>query len=97
MCCGQKRAQARKTSKTNQVSIPKPEEKAAPDAPQDGNSVPYFQYVGKNSGLIVIGKQTRKRYHFNRPGVVLAVDPMDKSSLTAIPYVRQVGMNKSKS
>lgn len=47
----------------------------------------YFQYVG-NTGLTVQGRETRKRYRFDHPGAVVAVDVEDRPSLASVPNLR---------
>jgi hypothetical protein len=49
----------------------------------------YFQYLGK-TGLTVIGPRTRRRYRFDRPGAVVAVDRRDERALAAVSVLRQV-------
>ncbi len=86
MCCGKKRAQARKTIQTQQVS--KPEKKSIPQTrPQ--SEQPYFQYLGK-TGLTVMGPRTRKSYRFDHSGAVVAVDPKDQRAMAAVSVLRQV-------
>ena len=84
-CCGQKRAQLVQTSRASQ----RPEERSL-SQPQALRGDPvYYQYVGK-TGLTVIGRETRKIYRFDNPGMVVAVDVRDKRSLEAVPTLRQV-------
>jgi hypothetical protein len=87
MCCGKKRAQARKNTNTKQVT--KPEEKAAPNSPQNGSSSPYFQYLG-NTALTVMGPWTHKHYRFDHPRAVVAVDPRDIRAMAAVSILKQV-------
>jgi hypothetical protein len=49
----------------------------------------YFQYLGR-TGLTVVAPRTRKRYHFDRPGAVVAIDPRDRRSLGTVSVLRQV-------
>jgi len=77
-CCGKKRAQARQNTQTRRVTEP-----AERDSPA------YFQYVGKTR-LKVVGPKTRKLYRFDSPGAVVAVDPRDRSALSAVSALRQV-------
>lgn len=93
MCCGKKRAQARKTTKTKQVT--KPEEKVAPNSPLNGSSSPYFQYLGSKA-LLVTGPLTRKHYRFDRPGAVVAVDPRDVRAMATVSILRQVNGKKTR-
>jgi len=45
--------------------------------------VPSFQYLGK-TGLTVMGPRSGKSYRFDRPGAVVAVDPVDSRALAAV-------------
>ncbi len=87
MCCGKKRAQARKTAKTKQVS--ETQDKPVQNSLPKINPTPYFQYLGETE-LIVIGPKTGKRYRFDRPGSVVAVNPRDMSSMAAVSILRRV-------
>ena len=62
MCCGKKRARARRKNETQQVA--KPENNMAPLSRRNSKSQAYFQYLGK-TGLTVMGPRTRKRYRFD--------------------------------
>jgi hypothetical protein len=48
-----------------------------------------MQYVGR-AALTVIGPATGKRYRFDTPGAVMAVELPDRASLAALPQLRQV-------
>ena len=48
-----------------------------------------FQYTGTTS-LSAIGPLSGRRYHFDRPGAVVEVDPRDRVSLTTVPNLKQV-------
>lgn len=48
----------------------------------------YFEYVGK-TGLTVVGPVTGRRYRFERPGALLAVDERDSSSMAGVPNLRR--------
>jgi predicted flap endonuclease-1-like 5' DNA nuclease len=50
----------------------------------------YFQYLG-STGVTVIARKTHRRYHFDHPGSVLAVDPKDRYALATVSVLRQVG------
>ena len=56
-------------------------------APQIGAVL--FEYVGR-TGLTVAGPVSGRRYRFDAPGSVVAVDPADQSSLAALPQLRRV-------
>ena len=52
-------------------------------------SMSYFQYLGKTK-LTLIGPRTGRRYRFDCPGAVVAVDSRDGHALTAVSVLRQV-------
>lgn len=49
----------------------------------------YFQYIGR-TGMTVIGRETRARYRFDSPGMVIAVDARDLYALSWVPNLRRV-------
>jgi hypothetical protein len=51
--------------------------------------VAFFQYTGA-TGLTVAGPVTGKRYRFDAPGAIVAVDLMDRASVAAVPGLKQV-------
>ena len=55
----------------------------------ESDSPAYFQYVGK-TGLTVMGSRTHRRYRFDSPGAVVAIDSRDKRALAAVPALREV-------
>ncbi len=83
-CCGQQRQQIQ-----GQATI---EREAGAPSRSASITLPdaYFQYQG-DRGLTVIGPISGKRYRFSYPGAVMAVDPRDRRSLTAIHQLKQVG------
>lgn len=84
MCCGNKRARFTGGGPTVRPTPP------APPAPRTiGRSMVYFRYDGR-TGLLVKGGRTGKRYRFDFPGAVLAVDPGDRRSLLTVPQLTQV-------
>jgi hypothetical protein len=87
MCCGKKRAQARRTRQPRRG--PKPTERTVSKPEPEPDSTPYFQYIGK-TGLTVMGPRTRNSYRFGSPGAVVAVDPRDRRALAAVSVLRQV-------
>jgi hypothetical protein len=87
MCCGKKRARAQRKTQTQQIA--KPEEKTAPQPRQARNSQAHFQYLGK-TGLTVLGPWTRKRYRFDHPGAIVAIDQKDTRAIAAVSILRQV-------
>jgi hypothetical protein len=48
-----------------------------------------FEYVGATA-LTAIGPVSGKRYRFDHPGAVMAVDPRDRPGLAAVPNLRAV-------
>jgi hypothetical protein len=85
-CCGKGRAQVTKdieTPKRNGASS------TSGNEPTDGSAVVYFKYTGR-TGLTVLGRETRKRYRFDNPGAVVAVDARDRIALSAVPNLKQV-------
>ena len=52
-------------------------------------SVAYMQYVGRTA-LTVVGPATGKRYRFDTPGAIMAVELPDRASLAALRQLRQV-------
>jgi hypothetical protein len=86
-CCGKKRAQARQTTQASRV-LERGEQTSVQHQPERAAPV-YFQYTGKTK-LTVIGRETRRRYRFDSPGAVVAVDLRDRRSLAAVPTLRYV-------
>lgn len=82
-CCGKHRQQFFAPARANPVSA------AATDRQSFRTSVAFFEYVG-NTSMVVAGPVSGKRYHFEQPGARVAVDPVDKPSLAAVPHLRQV-------
>ena len=71
-------------------SVPTPHRGAsAPVAQPMRYSHAFFEYVGATA-MTVTGGGTGKTYRFDRPGVRLAVDPIDEPSLRSVPNLRQV-------
>ena len=83
-CCGQQRQQVHREASIDRAAGTK--SKSAPITLPDA----YFQYQGER-GLTVIGPVSGKRYRFGYAGAVMAVDPRDRRSLTAIHHLKQVG------
>jgi hypothetical protein len=48
-----------------------------------------FEYAGR-TGMTVVGGVSGRRYRFDAPGARVAVDPMDRASLSAVPHLRAV-------
>lgn len=76
-CCGKNREQLHQTNSS------------LPESQPESNAPVYFQYIGK-TGLSVIGRRSHKRYRFDSPGVVVAVDPKDRNAFAAVPMLREV-------
>jgi hypothetical protein len=86
-CCGNKREQLRQTIRAHPV--PTPVERPSSQPQPERNSPVYFQYIGK-TGLIVMGPWTHRRYYFDSPGAMVAVDRKDRRALAAIPTLKEV-------
>jgi hypothetical protein len=78
-CCGGQRSQAGAVGLNH----------AGMQSSSARHSVAFMQYVGR-SGLTVVGPATGKRYRFDTPGAILAVELPDRASLAALPMLRQV-------
>ena len=86
-CCGQHRRQYGGTAPTQR----RPARAAAVATrrrPKRSEHA-YFQYLGK-SALTATGPISGRRYRFDRPGAVVAVDPRGRRSLAAVPTLTQV-------
>jgi hypothetical protein len=93
-CCGRQRSQIQGTAPSRVQGaapahhvIERPA--AAPVAPPARRSTAYFRYLGK-TGLTVVGPITGKRYRFDKPGDVVAVDLRDRRSIAGVPNLREV-------
>ena len=84
-CCGEKRSALPQ-------SVPgrpaEPMEERVPTRQAVTPEAVYFAYVGK-TGLTVQGPITGRRYRFDGPGAVIAVDRRDGPSLAAVPNLRR--------
>jgi hypothetical protein len=87
-CCGKRRGELA-TIGSVQGRKARPQEVVSRDQPRR-YSVAYFQYLGR-TGLSAIGPISGKRYRFDCPGAIVAVDPRDRRSLAGVPNLRQVG------
>jgi hypothetical protein len=84
-CCGQRRAQHRKTSSAFA------QERAAP-RPSAGRlpmGAAYFEYIGATA-ITVVGNVTGRQYRFAIPGVPVVVDARDRWSLARVPLLQEV-------
>jgi hypothetical protein len=86
-CCGKKRAQLGRKTRTRRA--PEPKEETVSQPRPEPQPLAYFQYQGK-TGLTVIGPRTRKRYRFGHAGAVVAVHPRDVRALATVSVLRQV-------
>ena len=86
-CCGKKRAQLLQTTPASRTLVR--EERSSSQRQVVRDAPVYFQYVG-NRGLTVIGGKTNIVYRFDRPGIILAVDPRDKRALEAVSTLKLV-------
>lgn len=59
-----------------------------PYAARDASAA-WFQYTG-TTGATVTGGVTGRRYRFDHPGAIVAVDARDARSLAAVPMLRPV-------
>jgi len=80
-CCGGRRVQVTQ-SPAAQIPRSRP-------AQQVRYSQAFFQYVG-TTGLTVVGAVSGRRYRFDSPGVTVAVDFRDQSSMQNVPHLRRV-------
>jgi hypothetical protein len=87
-CCGKKRQQLRQTARAQRPA--KPAETTTSQPPPEHDPLPHFRYMGK-TGLTVIGPRTGKRYRFDHPGAVVAIDPQDGRALASVSVLRRVG------
>jgi hypothetical protein len=87
-CCGKSREQftAGPPSRPYSGRVTHP---ALPQPQQALQSRVFFEYMGR-TGMTVIGRATGKQYRFDRPGARLEVDLRDRSSMAAVPNVRQL-------
>lgn len=53
------------------------------------DSLAHFEYIGQKV-LTVIGRETHRRYRFDKPGAVVAVDTRDQRALEVVPTLRRV-------
>jgi hypothetical protein len=86
-CCGKKRAEATRESRVRRQAESGPSAGSAPRPVR--SSVPSFQYLGK-TGLTVMGPRSGKSYRFDRPGAVVAVDPVDSRALAAVTMLKRM-------
>jgi hypothetical protein len=83
-CCGKQRQQYQAATQTHQT-----DEQRAGRTASVRDTVAYFEYTGRTS-LTVMGPVTGKRYRFEAPGDIAAVDQMDRVGVAAVPNLRQV-------
>lgn len=81
-CCGNKRSASRHYAGSGALPTDGPfTPRVAPDVP--------FEYTGA-SGLTVTGTVTGRRYRFNGPGEIQAVDYRDAGGMASVPVLRKV-------
>jgi len=78
------------TPAETEVTIPPvPGDRVSLQRRAERDSPAFFQYLGQ-TGLTLIGPRTGKRYRFDGPGAVVAVDPKDQRALAGVTLLRQV-------
>ncbi len=84
-CCGQMRAQQRKTSSAfvHELAAPRTSVGRFPM----GRA--YFEYIGLTA-ITVVGNATGWQYRFATPRVAVVVDARDRWSLAQVPLLREV-------
>jgi len=85
-CCGDKREQFH-----DRILAPQSREIIAEASSLPSATPPsfvYFEYIGK-TGLTVSGPITGRRYRFDVPGAVVAVEGRDAPSVSAVPNLRR--------
>lgn len=86
-CCGKKRSKARQSNQTARTL--NPAKKTVAQRPVKKDPSTYFQYVGEN-GLTIIGPVSQRRYRFEHPDAVVAIDPRDEQALSGVSVLRRV-------
>ncbi len=84
-CCGSQRAQLGLATQRSASQAPADR----PSLDSSRYPIAYFQYTGA-TGLTVIGPMTSKRYRFDAPGAIVAVELADRASIATVPQLRQV-------
>lgn len=80
-CCGNRRQAGHTRPRGHSISsIPA---QASPIAIE-------FEYIGRTA-LTVMGPLTWRRYRFEQPGAILAIDAQDAGAMIAVPYLRRLG------
>ena len=84
-CCGQRRAQQRRTSSAfvHELAAPRPSADRLP------MGAAYFEYIGATA-ITVVGNVTGRQYRFATPGVRVMVDARDRWSLASIPLLHEI-------
>jgi hypothetical protein len=85
MCCGNSRTQFRPGTSTRPARFASSQPQFA--RPTGGT----FENIGR-TGLTVVGPVTGRRYHFDKPGSRVTVDPRDRSSVAAIRMLKPVAL-----
>lgn len=85
MCCGNNRTQLRPGTSTRPAQTASLQSEFAQPAGAT------FENIG-GTGLTVVGRVTGRRYHFDRPGSRVIVDPRDQSSVAALTMLKPVAL-----
>ena len=83
-CCGNNRTQTGMGAAPAATTTP-----AAPRPKPTPPSESSFQYIGERN-LTVQGPASKRRYLFDAPGSIVAVDARDAPSLERVPLLRRV-------
>ena len=86
-CCNKQRQQYHIGAATTRPSATS--DVAPSAAPRLRDTVAFFQYTG-GTGLTVAGPVTGRRYRFDVPGAIVAVDLMDRAAVAGVPGLKQV-------
>jgi len=84
-CCGQRRAQQRRSSSAfvHELAVPRASAGRLP------MGAAYFEYTGATA-ITVVGNITGRQYRFETPGVPVVVDARDRWSLARVSLLREV-------
>jgi hypothetical protein len=85
MCCGNNRTPFRPGTST------RPAQPAGLQSEFARPTGATFENIG-GTGLTVVGPVTGRRYHFDKPGSRVTVDPRDRSSVAAIGMLKAVAL-----
>jgi hypothetical protein len=85
-CCGQMRAQQRRTSSPFVHELAPPRPSATGRFPM-GTAT--FEYTGPTA-ITAVGRATGRQYRFSMPGLPVLVDARDRWSLAKVPRLREI-------